>query len=54
MDCLPLKGGFSGDMIDARDFSVDEILRNGLEVRIRSLRPDDEERIVEGEISVGK
>lgn len=34
-------------MIDARRFSVRETLRNGLEIQIRSLRPDDEDRIAE-------
>jgi GNAT superfamily N-acetyltransferase len=34
-------------MIDARHYLASETLRNGLEIRIRALRPDDGERIVE-------
>ena len=34
-------------MHDARHYSVRETLRNGLEVEIRSLRPDDVDRIAE-------
>lgn len=34
-------------MIDARHYLASETLRNGLEIRIRALRPDDDERIVE-------
>ena len=36
-------------MIDARHYLASETLRNGLEIRIRALRPDDGERIVECE-----
>lgn len=34
-------------MIDARHYSVQETLRNGVEVQIRSLRPDDGARMEE-------
>ncbi len=34
-------------MIDARNYSVHETLRNGLEICIRSLRPDDVQRMAE-------
>jgi|APFre7841882724_1041349.scaffolds.fasta_scaffold04258_5 GNAT superfamily N-acetyltransferase len=34
-------------MIDARHYLASETLRNGLEISIRALRPDDGERIVE-------
>ena len=34
-------------MIDARHYLASETLRNGLEICIRALRPDDGERIVE-------
>jgi RimJ/RimL family protein N-acetyltransferase len=34
-------------MLDARHYLVHETLRNGVEVQIRSLRPDDGERMVE-------
>lgn len=34
-------------MIDARHYAETEILRNGLEVLVRALRPDDGERIAE-------
>lgn len=34
-------------LIDARHYAVQEILQNGMEVQIRSLRPDDESLIVE-------
>ncbi len=34
-------------MIDARHYAVRDTLRNGLEVLIRALRPDDGERIAE-------
>ena len=36
-------------MIDARHYAVRDTLRNGLEVLIRALRPDDGERIAEEE-----
>jgi len=35
------------EMIDARHYAVRDTLRNGLEVLIRALRPDDGERIAE-------
>ena len=34
-------------MIDARHYTARETLRNGLEIRIRALRPDDDERMAE-------
>ena len=34
-------------MIDARSYCVRETLRNGMEVCIRALRPDDGERMAE-------
>ncbi|MGB8883360.1 MAG: GNAT family N-acetyltransferase [Azonexus sp.] len=34
-------------MLDARNYLASETLRNGLAIRIRALRPDDGERIVE-------
>ncbi len=34
-------------MIDARNYSVTETLRNGLEVRIRAARPDDSDPLIE-------
>jgi len=34
-------------VIDARNFCVSEVLRNGMEVRIRALHPDDGERMAE-------
>jgi RimJ/RimL family protein N-acetyltransferase len=34
-------------MIDARNYSVAETLRNGLEVRIRAARPDDSDLLIE-------
>jgi len=34
-------------MLDARHYLASETLRNGLEIRIRALHPDDGERIVE-------
>ena len=34
-------------MLDARTYLASETLRNGLAIRIRALRPDDGERIVE-------
>lgn len=34
-------------MLDARKYLASETLRNGLAIRIRALRPDDGERIVE-------
>jgi GNAT superfamily N-acetyltransferase len=34
-------------MIDARNYSVTETLRNGLEVRIRAARPDDSDLLIE-------
>ena len=34
-------------MLDARNYLASETLRNGLAIRIRALRPDDSQRIVE-------
>jgi RimJ/RimL family protein N-acetyltransferase len=34
-------------VIDARNYSVTETLRNGLEVRIRAARPDDSDPLIE-------
>ena len=34
-------------MIDAANYDETEVLKNGIEVRIRSIRPDDKQRLVE-------